>query len=214
VAPGFKITFHFHRPIFCPYPDSSSYVWLQKCLWNKSYCWFSDILNFSWGGGGGSLTSPGSHLPKQTTKEKTDGFPLLPMQGAVCGDAKWTFLITKNKKRWNATWCRVPLPTLAAGWLHANNCRHTSEISSSFSSWFTSTSFLFWQKAQKPQQQMKKGNVLHCGIWGLDKNGNQEWRGEDTAARLMATSWCMSLEESYCIAHIWNIETSLLMSYW
>jgi hypothetical protein len=63
------------------------------------------------------------------------------------------------------------MPTIATGWLHANNYRHTSEISSSFSSSFLSVPFHFWQKAQKPEQQTKKRNVLNCGIWGLNKNG-------------------------------------------
>lgn len=95
-------------------------------------------------------------------------------------------------------------PTPATGWLHANNCRHTSEISSSFSSVLFSTSSSssysshFWQKAQKlPTTDEKKwGNVLNCGICGLDRNGGR-------VAPLMATSWCMSLEQviAFRISH-------------
>jgi hypothetical protein len=45
-----------------------------------------------------------------------------------------------------------------------------------------STPSHFWQKAQKPATtDEKRGHVLNCGIWGLDKNG-------DAVARLMATS--------------------------
>lgn len=142
-------------------------------------------------GEGASFTSPGSHLPKQTTKEKTDGFPLLPLRGAVCGDAKWTFLITKNKKRWNPTWCRVPRqpqPLDGSMQTTADTQVRFLHLSLPYSSPPLPT---FGKKPKSHQQQMKKGNVLNCGICGLDR-----------AARLMATSWCMSWEESYCSSHI------------
>jgi hypothetical protein len=116
-------------------------------------------------GSGLLLLPPGSHLPKQTTKEKTDGFPLLPLRGAVCGDAKWTFLITKNKKRWNPTWCRVPRqpqPLDGSMQTTADTQVRFLHLSLPYSS---SPPPTFGKKPKSHQQRMKKRECFE--LWNL-----------------------------------------------